>query len=178
MGRDPTASRDAAAVQRRGDEIRGMVQSSRRRTDIDQEEPVPVRLNPYISFRDQAREAMELYKSVFGGELEISTFGESGMSDDPAQADKVMHALLDTGTGMVLMASDTPPGMEHDPGTNVSISLSGDDSDELRGYWEKLSAGANVTVPLEKQMWGDEFGACIDRFGISWMVNIGSPQPS
>lgn len=62
--------------------------------------------------------------------------------------------------------------MAHNPGTNIAISLSGDDADELRGYWDKLSAGGTVSVPLEKQMWGDEFGMCVDRFGIGWMVNV------
>ncbi|MFD6072624.1 VOC family protein, partial [Amycolatopsis lurida] len=99
------------------------------------------------------------------------TFGESGMAGTPAE-DQIMHSQLDSPSGYTIMASDTPPGMEHDPGTNVSISLSGDDGEELRGYWEKLSADGTVSVPLEKQMWGDEFGACIDRFGISWMVNV------
>ena len=141
---------------------------------------MPVRLNPYISFRDQAREAMELYRSVFGGELEINTFGESGMSDDPAQADKVMHSLLDTGTGMVLMASDTPPGMEVQDGSRISISLSGDDEPTLRGYWDGLlGAGGTAVLPLEKAPWGDWFGMVADRFGVTWMVNIsGSPAGS
>jgi PhnB protein len=87
-----------------------------------------------------------------------------------------MHGQLESASGYTLMGADTPPGGEHNPGNNVAISLSGDDSDELRGYWEKLSDGGNVAVPLEKQMWGDEFGMCTDRFGIGWMVNIGSPQ--
>jgi PhnB protein len=129
------------------------------------------RLNPYISFTDNARQAMEFYHEIFGGTLRVNTFGESG-APDPAIADQVMHAMLETDQGFTLMASDTPPGMTHTPGTNISVSLSGDDADDLRGYWEKLSAGGDVTVPLEKQMWGDEFGACVDRFGISWMVNI------
>jgi PhnB protein len=66
--------------------------------------------------------------------------------------------------------------MEHKPGNNITISLSGDDQDELRGYWEKLSTGGNITMQLEKQMWGDEFGMCVDRFGVAWMVNIAQPQ--
>jgi PhnB protein len=132
-------------------------------------------LNPYLSFAGDARQAMEFYRSVFGGELTLNTYGESG-APDPEIADKVMHGMLSTPAGYALMASDTPPGMPHQPGNNVSISLSGDDADELRGYWEKLSDAADITVPLEKQMWGDEFGACVDRFGISWMVNIGQPQ--
>lgn len=129
------------------------------------------RLNPYLSFTDNARQAMEFYKSVFGGTLTVSTFGEAGGADGP-DADKVMHAMLEADNGFTLMAADTPAGMEHNPGTNISISLSGDDAADLRGYWEKLSDGGTVTVPLEKQVWGDEFGMCVDRFGIGWMVNI------
>ena len=87
-----------------------------------------------------------------------------------------MHAMLETGDGLALMASDPPPGMEVSPGSSISISLSGDEAERLRGYWAKLSDGGTVTVPLEKQMWGDEFGTCRDRFGVEWMVNIASPQ--
>ena len=136
---------------------------------------MPSRLNPYISFKDNARQALEFYRSVFGGDLSVMTFGEMGMSDSP-ESDKIMHGMLETDSGYTLMAADTPPGMEHNPGNNVSVSLSGDDGDELRGYWEKLSSGGTVSVPLEKQMWGDEFGMCEDQFGIAWMVNIGSPR--
>ena len=134
------------------------------------------RLNPYISFGGDARQAMEFYKQVLGGTLTLSTFGESGAADSP-DADKIMHGQLETDSGFTLMGADTPPGMEHNPGTNMAVSLSGDDADELRGYWEKLSKAGTVSVPLEKQMWGDEFGMCVDQFGIGWMVNIGQPQP-
>jgi PhnB protein len=133
------------------------------------------RLNPYISFVDNARQAMEFYKDVFGGTLRLNTFGEYGAQDTP-DADKIMHGMLETESGYALMAADTPAGMEHHPGNNIAVSLSGDDADELHGYWEKLSAGGTVSVPLEKQMWGDEFGMCVDKFGIGWMVNIGQPQ--
>jgi len=136
---------------------------------------VASRLNPYISFAGNARQAMEFYKGVFGGTLSLNTFGEFG-EPDPAEADKIMHSLLETDNGFVLMGADTPPGMEHNPGNNIAVSLSGDDGDELRGYWEKLSGGGTVSVPLEKQMWGDEFGMCSDQFGIGWMVNISQPQ--
>jgi PhnB protein len=129
------------------------------------------RLNPYISFAGTAREAMEFYQQVFGGDLRINTFGEYGTPADQG-GEKIMHAQLETGAGYTIMASDTPPGMTHNPGDNITVSLSGEDSEELHGYWEKLSTGATVTIPLEKQMWGDEFGALKDRFGINWMVNI------
>ncbi|CAA9343318.1 MAG: PhnB protein; putative DNA binding 3-demethylubiquinone-9 3-methyltransferase domain protein [uncultured Nocardioidaceae bacterium] len=129
------------------------------------------RLNPYLSFAGDARQAMEFYNSVFGGSLALSTFGDFGSPDAP-DADKIMHGQLETDQGFVLMGADTPPGMEHHPGNNFAVSLSGEDSDELRGYWDRLSSNGNVTLPLEKQMWGDEFGMCVDQFGISWMVNI------
>ncbi|MGC9378873.1 VOC family protein [Streptomyces sp. MH13] len=132
------------------------------------------RLNPYLSFDGDARQAMEFYEQVFGGTLALNTFGAFGDADAP-EADKIMHGMLETPGGFTLMASDTPPGMEYTPGTNFSVSLSGDDETELRGYWEKLSAGGTVAVPLEKQMWGDVFGMCTDRFGVPWMVNISEP---
>ena len=128
-------------------------------------------LNPYLGLPDTARQAMEFYKDVFGGELTMNTFGEFGAADGPDK-DKIMHAQLVTETGFTLMASDTPTGMDYTPGSAISISLSGDDVDELRGYWAKLGEGGTVMMPLEKQMWGDEFGMVADQFGISWMVNI------
>jgi PhnB protein len=134
------------------------------------------RLNPYISFQDNARQAMEFYKTVFGGDLRVNTFGEFGQAEGTPDADKIMHAQLETDRGFTLMAADTPPGMERNPGDTITISLSGDDPDEMRGYWDKLSDGGTVTMPLEKQMWGDEFGMCVDRFGIPWMVNITQQQ--
>ena len=128
-------------------------------------------LNPYLGLPDTARQAMEFYQDVFGGELTMNTFGELGAADGPDK-DKIMHAQLVTETGFTLMASDTPTGMDYTPGSAISISLSGDDVDELRGYWAKLAEGGTVMMPLEKQMWGDEFGMVADQFGISWMVNI------
>jgi PhnB protein len=133
------------------------------------------RLNPYISFTDNARQALEFYREVFGGDLRLSTFAELGAQDSP-DANKIMHGQLETPRGFTLMAADTPQGMEHHPGDTITISLSGDDADELRGYWQKLSDSGTVTMPLEKQVWGDEFGMCVDRFGVPWMVNISQAQ--
>jgi PhnB protein len=133
-------------------------------------------LNPYLSFRDNAREAMGFYQSVFGGELAISTFGEFQASDDPAEQDKVMHSLLSTDGGLVLMASDTPDRMDLTPGSNFSISLSGTDEPELRGYWAMLSDGGTVAMPLGPAPWGDMFGMCSDRFGVNWLINITVPE--
>ena len=130
------------------------------------------RLNPYLGFRDNAREAMTFYQSVFGGELTFSTFGEFQASEDPADQDQIMHSQLTTDGGLTLMGSDTPKSMDYTPGSNHSVSLFGEDDGELRGYWDKLSAEGTVTMPLEKASWGDSFGMCVDKYGVSWMVNI------
>jgi PhnB protein len=132
---------------------------------------VASRLNPYIGFSGDARQALEFYTGVFGGVLTLNTFGEMGDPTSP-EANKIMHGMLVTDSGFTLMASDNPEGREIAAGSNITVSLSGDDAAELRGYWNKLSETGTVSVPLEKQMWGDEFGMCDDRFGVSWMVNI------
>jgi PhnB protein len=137
---------------------------------------MPTILNPYLSFKDNAREAMNFYQSVLGGDLTVSTFDDFHAAQDPSEGPLVMHSQLTTPSGLTLMASDTPSRMEYTPGTNFSISLSGDDEGELRGYWDKLSDDATVTMPLEKAMWGDTFGMLVDKFGIAWLINIAGQQ--
>jgi PhnB protein len=131
-------------------------------------------LNPYLGFRDDARDALEFYHRVFGGELAITTFGEFDVSDDPAEANRVMHGQLETPSGFTLMASDTPSSVPYTPGSTISISISGQASegDELRGYWDALAEGGQVTMPLEQAPWGGLFGMVTDRFGAAWMVSI------
>lgn len=133
-------------------------------------------LNPYVNVLDgKAREAGEFYQSVLGGELTVMTFGDMG-TEGPL-GEQVMHSQLATPAGFTLMVADAPPEMvQVTMGDNISVSLSGDDAEELRGWFNGLAQGGTVSTPLEKQMWGDEFGALTDKFGINWLVNIvGSP---
>jgi len=132
------------------------------------------RLNPYLTFAGDARQAMQFYKEVFGGTLVLNSYGDFGQQDTP-MADKIMHGMLETPSGFTLMGADNPEGSDKQGEHKFAVSVSGDDDAELRGYWEKLSAGGQVSVPLEKQMWGDVFGMCTDRFGVPWMVNISEP---
>ena len=133
------------------------------------------RLNPYLNFNGNARQALEFYSSVFGGDLNLNTFGDFGAQGTP-DADKIMHGQLETDAGYTIMAADVPSTMQYEPVAGCSVSLSGDDADALRGYWQKLSEGGTTTMPMEKQSWGDEFGMCVDKFGVPWLVNISQPQ--
>jgi PhnB protein len=133
-------------------------------------------LNPYLNFNGNARQALEFYASVFGGTLNVSTFADFGQKDSP-DAEKIMHGQLESEAGYTIMASDQPSEMgEYNGMHGFGVSLSGDDGDLLRGYWEKLSAGGTLTMPMQKQAWGDEFGMCTDKFGVTWLVNISQPQ--
>lgn len=130
------------------------------------------RIVPYFSFKDNAREAMQFYKSVFGGKLDMQTYKDYHASQAPCEDNKIMHAMLEAENGISFMGADTPIGMEFHPGMNGSVALSGDDETELKTYFQKLSVGGTVTAPMEKAPWGDQFGMCTDKFGIKWMVNI------
>lgn len=131
------------------------------------------RLNPYLNFNGNARQAMDFYARVFGGELNVTSFGELGTAGQDAE--RVMHASLQTDAGYTIMAADVPSSMSYQPMVGASVSISGDETDAaaLRRYWEELSASGTTTMPLEKQAWGDEFGMCIDKFGVPWMIDIG-----
>ncbi len=130
-----------------------------------------------LNFRDKTKPAMEFYKTVFGGELTLQTFKDFHASEDPAEQDKIMHAQLTGEDGLVLMSADTPNSMTINSGDHAfSLSLSGDDEAKLRGYFEKLSEGGTITMPLEKAQWGDIFGMIVDKFGVSWLVNVSVPK--
>ena len=132
------------------------------------------RLNPYLNFNGTARQAMEFYQSVLGGDLVTNTFADFGAKDSP-DADRIMHAMLETPDGYCVMAADITSDMEPRPISGFSVSLSGDDT-KLRDYFDQLAAGGTVVMPMEKQVWGDEFGMCVDGFGVPWLVNITQPQ--
>lgn len=130
------------------------------------------KLNPYVSFDGKAREAMEFYKTVFGGNLELTTMKEGGASNDPATENNIMHGMLTASNGITIMGADAVGDAPYSIGTAISLSLSGDDEAELTSYYNKLAEGGNVVEPLMKAPWGDTFGMLTDKYGIFWMVNI------
>ena len=128
-----------------------------------------INLDPYLFFQGNCKEAMEFYKSVFGGKLTIQTMDEA--PDFPGK-DKmkgmIMHAMLES--DVRLMASDGPKASPR--AKKIELSLSGDDDAKLRKIFDALSEGGKVTMPLKKQFWGDTFGQLSDKYAIDWMVNI------
>lgn len=137
------------------------------------------RLNPYIFFNGNAKEAMEFYKSVFGGNLEIQTMGEvpedvQKMAGNPPK-DNVMHAKLEA-DGITILASDSPKASSKT--SKVELSIMGENESDLRSIYEKLSQGGKTSMPLQKQFWGDIFGTLTDKYGVDWMVNIAQPGGS
>ncbi|WP_432496738.1 VOC family protein [Kineococcus auxinigenes] len=131
-------------------------------------------LSPYVCLPGTARQALAFYRSVLGGQVSISTFGEFGGAGG-ADPDGVMHGQLDTPSGFTLMVSDAMPGMSSATGGNIALCLFGDDLEQLRGFFDGLAEGGRVTTPLEVQVWGDPYGALTDRFGVDWMVNASTP---
>lgn len=137
-------------------------------------------LTPYLNFNGNAREAMELYQSILGGELTCTTFAQGGgvgMDLPEADDEKIMHSQIDKDGEPVLMGADMPSVMPFAAAAGMTVSLSGDDEDTLTGWWHTLSDGATVGQELTKAPWGDTFGMLTDRYGTPWLVNItGSHQ--
>lgn len=129
-------------------------------------------LSPYLTFNGNCREALEFYHSVMGGELELHTFAEYNMPNIPDdKKDKIMHGMIKNDS-LSFMASDAMAGDNYKIGDHMSLSIAGTDTDRLKKLWNGLSEGGKTTMPLSKQVWGDEFGMFVDKFGITWMINI------
>lgn len=131
-------------------------------------------LTPYLQFPGTAREALDFYHAVLGGELSAMTFAEGMGAEDETQ-DLIMHSSLYVDRGLHLMASDHAPGQQ--PGGSPTLALSSSDGDpdedaRLERWWTGLSEGAQIQEPLATAPWGDRFGMLTDRFGVTWMVNI------
>ena len=132
-------------------------------------------LATYLTFDGNCREAMEFYKEVFGGDLNIQTFGQAPMESSPDAKDRIMHAHLQSGE-LTLMASDGMPGHPVTQGTNVTLSVQSKSKEEQDNYFNKLAEGGKITMPLQDTFWGAYFGMLTDKFGIQWMFNTEHKQ--
>lgn len=130
---------------------------------------------PYIFFYGRCQEALDFYKSVFGGSYDAMPYAGTPAAGHapPDFQDKIMHATF-TAPGITFMASDGMPGKTIDPDAgNITLSIALSDLAEGTRLFNALADGGKVTMPLEKQFWGATFGQLVDRFGNEWMLNIG-----
>ena len=129
-----------------------------------------IKLSPYLAFNGNCNDAMNFYKSVLGGKLEIKTFADVPGEVDEAQKDKIMHARLLVDE-IEIMASDSMRGQEAVNGTSVALSLEYENLKESERVFKELSADGSIQIPFENTFWGAKFGLLTDKFGIQWMVH-------
>ena len=132
-----------------------------------------VTLDPYIFFTGNCREAMELYKGIFGGKLEVQTYDEVPGNTMEDMSGKIMHSSL-RGGAITLLGSDTKKASAR--AAKISLCLGGSDQAKLSKIFDGLSEGGEVFQPLKKEFWGDTFGSLTDKFGVEWMVNIAAKK--
>ncbi len=127
----------------------------------------------HINLRGDARAALELYRSVFGGDLTVVTYRDAGAVQDPAEADHVMWGQVLSADGFHVMAYDVPSSTPWEPGQNAYfVSVRGASAEEVSERWERLSAGATVLVPLAAARWAPLYGMLRDRFGVVWVLDV------
>lgn len=132
-------------------------------------------IDPYLNFDGRTREAMTFYHGVLGGTLNIQSFADAGMAQDPAMASRTIHASLTHGTA-TLMASDTMPGMPFVPGNNIHVSVQCESAEEIERHFAGMSVGGIVRMELQDTFWGARFGMLTDRYGVHWMFNFDKGQ--
>ncbi len=130
-----------------------------------------IQLSPYVNFQGRAREAMEFYHKVLGGNLDLQTLNEQGVSKPAGPGDSIMHARLEA-DGALIIASDGHPRYPAKVGENMAIALSGTDKDQLTKIFNDLAEGGKIKMPPTEQPWGAYVGWLTDKFGIDWMVTI------
>lgn len=145
----------------------------------------------HLNFRGTARQALEFYQSVFGGQVSAATYGDLGMPAGVPGADKIVFSQLETTDGLRLMAYDIPGQDDADPsltagtthrenGTTITDrtffqSLRGSTLDEITTFWDALVVGGDVVEPLAASAWSAGFGMLTDRFGVTWVLDVQAP---
>ncbi len=129
-------------------------------------------VNPYLTFNGDCEEAFQFYQSVFGGELMEASRYSMWPDHDPADADRVLHVTLMLGDGQAVMGSDRQSADDQPVSANsIATSIAPDSEEQAEQIFRSLAEGGRVTMPYEKQFWGDFFGSCTDRYGHNWQVN-------
>ncbi|WP_435735979.1 VOC family protein [Cellulosimicrobium sp. PMB13] len=135
-----------------------------------------VSTTPHLNFRGDARAALTFYRSVFGGDLVVTTYGDLAGPDAP-EADLVVWGQVAAANGFRVMAYDVPADRPWSPGeAPFFVSVRGDDVAEVTGFWEKLVDGATVVAPLASSAWAPVYGMLTDRFGVTWVLDVAASR--
>jgi PhnB protein len=127
----------------------------------------------HINLRGTAREALEFYQSVFGGQLALISYKDAGNVQDSSDADHIMWGQVDSDNGFRVMAYDVPVGTPWNQGENgYFVSLRGDAAEEIAAHWKKLSKGSTIVRPLEPAQWSPLYGMLKDKFGVVWVLDV------
>lgn len=133
-------------------------------------------LNIYLNFKNQARDAIELYEKVFSVKCQdIMTYGEVEMEGAPpmdeATKKLIMNASIEM-EGTKVMFADVPDFMEYKPGDNITLVIDTSDENQLTTQFNQLAEGGKITMPLTETFWSKKYGQVIDKFGIGWQFNL------
>ena len=127
----------------------------------------------HVNLRGNARQALEFYRSVFGGDLVAITYADAGQAPDPAEADQIMWGQVTSADGFQIMAYDVPSSRPWSQGDSpFFVSVRGRDADEIGGYWKGLAEGSTVVVDLGPAGWSPLYGMVTDRFGVTWVLDV------
>jgi len=130
----------------------------------------------HLNFRGEAREALEFYQSVFGGDLVTVTYAEASAVQDPGEAEQIMWGQVAAPNGFRVMAYDVPAGRAWNRGeAPFFVSVRTDDAAELEPYWARLVEGSVVVVDLGPAPWAPLYGMLTDRFGVTWVLDVAVP---
>ena len=139
-----------------------------------------MKLETYLTFDKNCREAFEFYRTVFGGEfMTLQTFAEGppGLGVPDHERDLIMHVSLPIGSS-ILMGSDMSSGFGPAPvfGSNFAITICPDTKNEADRLFASLAENGTTIMPMEDVFWGSYFGICVDKFGIRWQINFEYPE--
>ena len=133
-----------------------------------------IQTTAHINFRGDARAALEFYRSVFDGEMTIATYADIHAVEAPSQVDQVAWGQVTAPSGFRVMAYDVQPSRVFNPGENsFYIALHDTDAAEISARWDALAAGATIATPLAPAQFAPLYGMLTDRFGVTWIVDVG-----
>jgi PhnB protein len=135
-----------------------------------------IKTTTHLNFRGQAQEALEFYRSVFGGEIMLLTYANAGAVRNPAEAEQIMWGQVTSPEGFSIMAYDVPSHLSYAPGEiPVFVSVHGEQAEEITRYWTGLTEGGTIVQDLAPAGWSPLYGMLKDRFGVTWVMDVAAP---